>query len=52
MVVQRAAIRPVFARRRCRTEPTFSHSERRSSAAKQVFFVTRHWQLHRFFHGT
>ena len=42
MVVQRAAVGPVFARRRCRTEPASSHSERRSSSplapppAKQV----------------
>ena len=42
MVVQGAAVGPVFARRRCRTEPASSHSERRSSSplapppAKQV----------------
>ena len=42
MVVQGAAVSPVFARRRCRTEPASSHSERRSSSplapppAKQV----------------
>jgi len=42
MMVQGAAAGPVFARRRCRTEPTSSHSERRSSSslaplpAKQV----------------
>ena len=42
MVVQGAAVSPVFTRRRCRTEPTSSHSERRSSSplapppAKQV----------------
>ena len=46
------------ARRRCHTEPASSHSERRSSSplaplpAKQVFFVNRHWQLHRCSHGT
>ena len=32
MVVQGAAVGPVFARRRCRTEPASSHSERRSSS--------------------
>ena len=42
MVVQGAAVGPVFARRRCRTEPASSHNERRSSSplapppAKQV----------------
>ena len=42
MVVQGADVGPVFARRRCRTEPASSHSERRSSSplapppAKQV----------------
>ena len=42
MVVQGAAVGPVFARRRCRTEPASSYSERRSSSplapppAKQV----------------
>ena len=42
MVVQGAAVGPAFARRRCRTEPASSHSERRSSSplapppAKQV----------------
>jgi len=41
-VVQGASVGPVFARRRCRTEPASSHSERRSSSplapppAKQV----------------
>ena len=32
MVVQGAAVGPVFARRRCRTEPASSHSERRNSS--------------------
>ena len=42
MVAQGADVGPVFARRRCRTEPASSHSERRSSSplapppAKQV----------------
>ena len=42
VVVQGAAVGPVFAHRRCRTEPASSHSERRSSSplapppAKQV----------------
>ena len=42
MIVQGVAVGPVFARRRCRTEPASSHSERRSSSslapppAKQV----------------
>ena len=42
LVVQGADVGPVFARRRCRTEPASSHSERRSSSplapppAKQV----------------
>ena len=32
MVVQGAAVGPVFARRRCRTEPASSHSERVAQA--------------------
>ena len=33
MMVQGAAAGPVFARRRCRTEPTSSHCERRNSSS-------------------